>query len=199
MGSLVADPRRWRSRLSGLRPPAHIPDSRSLFSALALRFRPFSCNKSVASPITDRRMFRLENEAMAKEGTRMGNALAERLAKYAGECLRLAAELPETKEGRHVRDQLARSGTAPGAHHAEARSAQSQADFIHKIGLAAKEARESVHWLRTSVHAQFLKRDIRWLVDEGQQITAILTASLNTARNNNKSKPKSGSGAGSRE
>jgi four helix bundle protein len=116
--------------------------------------------------------------------TKKGNELAERLAKYAGEVLRVAAELPETKEGRHVRDQLLRSGTAPGAHYAEARSGQSTADFIHKVALAAKEARESVHWLRTAVYARFVKRDITWLIDEGDEITAILFASLQTARNN---------------
>jgi len=82
-----------------------------------------------------------------------------------------------------------RSATAPGAHYAEARSGQSTADFIHKVALAAKEARESVHWLQTSVYARFVKRDIAWLIDEGQQLTAILTASLQTARNN-KTKPK---------
>ena len=116
--------------------------------------------------------------------TQKGNELAERLAKYAGEVLRVAAELPDTKEGRHVRDQLLRSGTAPGAHYAEARSGQSTADFIHKVALAAKEARESVHWLRTAVFARFLERDISWLIDEGEQITAILSASLQTARKN---------------
>lgn len=121
---------------------------------------------------------------MKQLGTHKGDDLAERLARYAGEVLRVAAELPDTKEGRHLRDQLLRSGTAPGAHYAEARSGQSAKDFIHKVGLAAKEARESVHWLRTSVFALFVKRDIAWLVDEGQQITAILTASLQTARNN---------------
>ena len=121
---------------------------------------------------------------MKHSGTHKGDELAERLAKYAGESLRVAAELPDTKEGRHVRDQLMRSGTAPGAHYAEARSGQSAKDFIHKVGLAAKEARESVHWLRTSVYAMFVKRDIGCLIDEGQQITAILTASLQTARNN---------------
>ena len=121
---------------------------------------------------------------MKHSGTHKGDELAERLAKYAGEVLRVAAELPDTKEGRHVRDQLMRSGTAPGVHYAEARSGQSAKDFIHKVGLAAKEARESVHWLRTSVYARFVKRDFGWLIDEGQQITAILTASLQTARKN---------------
>jgi four helix bundle protein len=121
---------------------------------------------------------------MKHQGTHRGDELAERLAKYAGEVLRIAAELPDTKEGRHVRDQLLRSGTAPGAHYGEARSAQSAKDFIHKVGLAAKEARESVHWLQTSVYAGFVERDIHWLIDEGRHITAILTASLHTAREN---------------
>ena len=121
---------------------------------------------------------------MEHRGRRKGEDLADRLAKYAGEVLRVAAELPNTKGGRHVQDQLLRCGTAPGAHYAEARSGQSKADFIYKVALAAKEARESVHWLRTSVHARFVDRDLGSLVDEGEQITAILTASLHTARNN---------------
>ena len=121
---------------------------------------------------------------MERTGTLKGEELAERLAKYSGEVLRVAAELPNTKEGRHVRDQLLRSGTAPGAHYAEARGGQSSADFIHKVALAAKEARESVHWLQTSVDAQFLERDSEGLIDEGRQLTAILTSSLQTARRN---------------
>lgn len=121
---------------------------------------------------------------MENHGRRRGEDLAERLAKYAGEVLRITAALPNTKEGRHVQDQLLRCGTAPGAHYAESRSGQSKADFIHKVALAAKEARESVHWLRTSVHARFVDRDLGYLLNEGEQITAILTASLHTARNN---------------
>jgi four helix bundle protein len=124
---------------------------------------------------------------MDHHGRRRGEDLADRLAKYAGELLSVAAELPRTKGGRHLQDQLLRSGTAPGAHYAEARSSQSKADFIHKVGLAAKEARESVHWLRTSVYARFIDRDLGSLVDEGEQLTAILTASLHTARTRNRS------------
>ncbi len=123
---------------------------------------------------------------MQHPGTRKGKDLADRLARYAAQVLLVAGELPSTKEGRHVQDQLLRSGTAPGAHYAESRSGQSKADFIHKVALAAKEARAFVHWLRTSVHARFVKRDIGALLDEGEQITAILTASLQTARSNRK-------------
>ncbi len=113
---------------------------------------------------------------------RKGDELADRLAKYAGDVLIVCGELPDTRAGRHVSDQLSRSGTSPGAHYAEARGGQSRADFIHKVGLAVKEAGESVHWLRTTAYARFVKRDLRKLIDEGQQLTAILSASLQTAR-----------------
>lgn len=71
-----------------------------------------------------------------EQKTVKGDELADRLARYAGGVLRIVAELPETKEGRLLRDQLSRSGTAPGAHYAEARGGQSRSDFIHKVALA---------------------------------------------------------------
>jgi four helix bundle protein len=116
--------------------------------------------------------------------TDKSDALATRLANYAGDVLLVVGEFPDTKEGRHVRDQLMRSGTAPGAHYAEARCAQSSADFIHKVSLAAKEARESLHWLRAGVRARYLNRDATGLIQEGDQLCAILTASLRTAQRN---------------
>ena len=44
--------------------------------------------------------------------------------------------------------QLLRSGTSIGANIEEAQAAQSRADFISKISIASKEARESHYWLR---------------------------------------------------
>jgi len=125
---------------------------------------------------------------MRHPSTNKADELADRLARYSGEVLRVTSELPDTKEGRHVRDQLLRSGTAPGAHYAEARSGQSTKDFVHKVALAAKEARESVHWLQTSGYARYFERDISDLIDEGRQLTAILTSSTQTARENSDSR-----------
>ena len=121
---------------------------------------------------------------MAHPNTFKGNNLAERLARYAGRILKAAAEIPESREGRHVKDQLTRSGSAPGAHYADARSAQSSADFIHKMSLSAKEQRESVHWLRTCAFADYLTRDVQRLVGEGEELSAILATSLRTAQKN---------------
>jgi four helix bundle protein len=44
--------------------------------------------------------------------------------------------------------QLLRSGTSVGANVEEAEGAQSRADFIHKLSIAYKEARESRYWIR---------------------------------------------------
>ena len=44
--------------------------------------------------------------------------------------------------------QLLRSGTSIGANIREAQNAESKADFIHKMKIAAKEADETVHWLQ---------------------------------------------------
>jgi four helix bundle protein len=44
--------------------------------------------------------------------------------------------------------QLVRSGTSIGANIAEAQSAESRRDFIHKLKIADKELHETVYWLR---------------------------------------------------
>ncbi|MFB6263133.1 MAG: four helix bundle protein [Bradymonadaceae bacterium] len=112
------------------------------------------------------------------------NALQLRLAKFGGRVLGAADDLPSTHSGRHLRDQLSRAATAPGAHYAEARSAQSRADFIHKVALAAKEAREALYWLRVAEHAELADSRLDHLIGEADEIVAILFTSLQTAREN---------------
>ncbi|WP_417431068.1 four helix bundle protein [Halpernia sp.] len=46
-----------------------------------------------------------------------------------------------------IANQLLKSGTSVGANIFEAQSAESRADFIHKLKIADKEARESEYWL----------------------------------------------------
>jgi four helix bundle protein len=119
----------------------------------------------------------------AKTKIEASDALADRLARYGAGIIKRTPLLPNTPEGRHVRDQLLRSGTAPGAHYAEARGAQSPKDFLHKLSLALKELRESVHWLGIARYAGYLEDDkLGKLIGEGGELAAILTASQSTAR-----------------
>ena len=82
-----------------------------------------------------------------------GEDIARRLLRFAVHVLRLVRELQRDSIGRHVARQLLRSSTAGGANYEEARSAESRADFAHKVGIAAKEVRQSRYWLRLSAEA----------------------------------------------
>lgn len=55
--------------------------------------------------------------------------------------------------------QLLRSGTSIGANVEEALAASSTADFMHKLNIAAKEARETSYWLRLLYDNDFLPKN----------------------------------------
>src|SRR5258708_6851282 len=73
--------------------------------------------------------------------------LDQRCLIFTGEILKLIWSLPRNQAIRPIADQLLRSGTSIGANVHEARSAESRADFIHKMQIALKEAREVCYWL----------------------------------------------------
>ena len=73
--------------------------------------------------------------------------LSDRLLEYGGRIIKVVEAMPGTLVGRRIGDQLLRSGTSVGANYEEARAAESSADFVHKVQLSLKEARESNYWL----------------------------------------------------
>ena len=89
-----------------------------------------------------------------------------------------------SKQGKKVvANQLLRSGTAVGALVAESQDAESKADFIHKMKIAAKEASETLYWL--SVCEKMNNFGFQHaLIDEVKQIVAIISKIIITARKN---------------
>ena len=71
------------------------------------------------------------------------DALHQRLIKFGARTTRVARTLPRTREGRYTSDQFIRSGLAAAANYAEARAAESRADFVHKLRVVLKELNES--------------------------------------------------------
>lgn len=57
------------------------------------------------------------------------------------------SEILEEKRKYIIANQLIKSGTSIGANVREAQNAESKADFIHKLKVAAKEADETAYWL----------------------------------------------------
>jgi four helix bundle protein len=112
-----------------------------------------------------------------------GDDIAERLLDFAVRVTRLVSALPKNTVGRHISGQLVRCGTSAGANYEEARGAESRADFIHKLGVAWKEIRESCYWVRIIQRAQLLPSNrLQDLLQEGEQLCAILASSLATVK-----------------
>ena len=112
-----------------------------------------------------------------------GDDIANRLLDLAVAGLRLAAELEDNAVAKHIARQLIRCSTSGGANYEEARSAESSADFVHKVAIAAKEVGETVYWLKVAGRAGFSRKGelTRW-TEEGQQLVRILAASVRTAK-----------------
>lgn len=113
---------------------------------------------------------------------RKGHDIAERILELAASVVRLIPALPQDAAARNAAMQLGRSASSPGANYAEARAAQSRADFVHKLTIAAKEMRETTYWLALVHRAGWLDKDLLPLVREAEELTAILAASARTAR-----------------
>lgn len=114
------------------------------------------------------------------------NEIEERLIDFAVRVITVADALPKSAAGKHIAGQLLRAGTSPAPNYAEARGAESNADFVHKLRIALKELNESCVWLRMVCRAELMKSErLDDLIDENQQLCRILNASIKTAATNN--------------
>lgn len=109
--------------------------------------------------------------------------LQDRLIDFAVRVIKLSEALPETKAGKHVASQILRSGTSPAPNYGESQSAESKADFIHKLKVALKELRETETWLKIIMRAQMVKSAnlLEPLLLENDELIAILFKSVETA------------------
>ena len=67
----------------------------------------------------------------------------------------------------------------------EAQASQSKADFVSKLYIACKEARETNYWLRLLAATKIVDEErLNGLIDESNQLVAILTTIIKNARKN---------------
>ncbi|MGD0518107.1 MAG: four helix bundle protein [Thermoguttaceae bacterium] len=74
--------------------------------------------------------------------------LAERTAKFGEAVIAFAKHLPRDPITLPLIGQLIRAGTSIGANYCEADNAVSKKEFLHRIGICKKEAKETMYWLR---------------------------------------------------
>ena len=111
--------------------------------------------------------------------------IRERTFTFAVQVLKALRSIPSDTGGYVIARQLARSGTSVGANVEEADGAESKADFVHKMGIALKESRETRYWLRLVAETYpALQEQIVPLVDESEQIMRILGAIIKKGKAN---------------
>jgi len=109
--------------------------------------------------------------------------LHERTAVFGESIVRFSKTIPENTITRSMIVQLINCGTSTGANYCEADDAESRKDFIHKLGISKKEARECGHWLHMIVVAcPELKDEARTLFKESKEINLIINAIINSTK-----------------
>lgn len=114
----------------------------------------------------------LAMEPVASYGNPKPYSIVERSRLFALEVIDFAKVLYDARWW-PVGDQILRSGTSIGANMNEAQQAESRRDFLHKVRISAKEAKETRFWLslcRDSPHLPYLSG----IYEESDEITAIL-------------------------
>ena len=119
--------------------------------------------------------------------------IGARSFRFAARIVRLCQTLDQSPGvSRTLANQLLRSGTSIGANIEEAKGGQSNADFVAKMYIACKEARETHYWLRLLTETEIVsEQKLSGLTDESNQLVAILTTIVKQAKKpKTKKKPK---------
>ncbi len=107
------------------------------------------------------------------------NVIREKTFAFAIRIVNAYRFLKEEKKEFVLSKQLLRSGTSIGANVEEAIGAQSKPDFISKLNIAYKEARETIYWLRLLNATQYLSDvESQSLLNDGDEVCRIIASIL---------------------
>lgn len=103
----------------------------------------------------------------------------ERVYVFVLAVLKFIRTVPHNEVNRVLIQQLIRAVTSIGANLNEASGGESKSDFIHKISVAKKEARETLYWLELlQDHNNLQSEEIRKIIQECSEIVKILSKIL---------------------
>ena len=112
----------------------------------------------------------MDNKEFAQE-------LEKRTLRFAILILKLSTKLPNTPEGRTIRNQLTKAGTSVGANYREANRSRSKKDFRNKIAICESEASETQYWLQVIAGVGWKSWDeLQSDYDECSELLAIFTS-----------------------
>ena len=121
---------------------------------------------------------------MSNEEKNQKYNLEERTTKFGEEVIDLAKKIPVNYVSKRLIPQLIASGTAVGANYCEADCAESNKDFIHKMSIANKEAKESKYFLRMGARVYpNCSKEARRLWKEAYELNLIFTSIIRKSKN----------------
>ena len=115
--------------------------------------------------------------------------LEERTAIFSEQMIDFCKTISRNHINATVITQLIKSTTSIGANYMEANAAESRRDFLHKIHICKKEAKETTYWLRLMINMEpNLKGKIKVLFQEAKELTLIFSKISLSTKNNSKIK-----------
>ncbi len=112
----------------------------------------------------------MENKEFSKK-------LEERTRAFAIRIIRLSILLPNTVEGKIIRNQLTKAGTSIGANYREANRARSKADFKSKIKISESETSETIYWLEIIKDMKWIEsNELEPVIAETNELLSIFTS-----------------------
>ncbi|MGH2278595.1 four helix bundle protein [Aliarcobacter sp. ERUVET-7] len=114
------------------------------------------------------------------------NILVDKSFSFAVRIVNLYKYLCSDKKEFVLSKQLLRSGTSIGANISESQDAQSTNDFISKLSIALKEAKESKYWIELLKETEYLtKKESDSLVNDLIELIKLLVTIIKTTKDNN--------------
>ena len=143
-----------------------------------------SCSETwTGSGLRNCRTAELQNWGCVKDADSQSGQLKARTKAFALRVVHLFQTLPNRPDAQVLGKKVLRSGTSGAGNYGAACRARSKPEFIAKIGIVAEEADETVLWLELLGDAGVLPTArLGPLIKEARELTAIFTASQNTAR-----------------
>ncbi len=116
----------------------------------------------------------------------VNNNLEERLINFAVSVIDIARKMNKSYAGNDLSTQLIRSSTSSAQNYAEAESAESRRDFIHKMKIVLKELRECHVSLKIVQRTKLCMDDatIELVISENNELISIFVISIKTAVKN---------------
>ena len=125
----------------------------------------------------------LELYKLKSVGVEMAKTIKEKSFKFALDIIDLYKELVKNSEF-VISKQLLKSGTSIGANVSEAEAGSSKRDFLNKMAIASKEARETDYWLRLLDQSELTDVNLDMYLSEIIEIKKMLTSIVMTTQSN---------------